>query len=107
MQNVMQIATNAGHTAQNDGRTAQNDGRTAQNDGRTAQNDGRNTLNEPFPYLCCMYNKIKLKLICIYHLWNFFSRRKIIFHDIAFSFKNLPPKKFCEKTGSPSLDLTI
>ena len=38
MQNVMQIATNAGHTAQNDGRTAQNDG-------RTAQNDGRNTLN--------------------------------------------------------------
>ena len=52
MQNVMQIATNAGHTAQNDGRTAQNDGRTAQNDartaqndGRTAQNDGRNTLN--------------------------------------------------------------
>ena len=45
MQNVMQIATNAGHTAQNDGRTAQNDGRIAQNDGRTAQNDGRNTLN--------------------------------------------------------------
>ena len=38
MQNVMQIATNAGHTAQNDGRTAQNDG-------HTAQNDGRNTLN--------------------------------------------------------------
>ena len=38
MQNVMQIATNAGHTEQNDGRTAQNDG-------RTAQNDGRNTLN--------------------------------------------------------------
>ena len=28
MQNVMQIATNAGHTAQNDGRTTQNDGRT-------------------------------------------------------------------------------
>ena len=26
MQNVMQIATNAGHTAQNDGRTMQNDG---------------------------------------------------------------------------------
>ena len=26
MQNVMQIATNAGHTAQNDGRTTQNDG---------------------------------------------------------------------------------
>ena len=45
MQNVMQIATNAGHTAQNDGRTAQNDGRTVQNDGSTAQNDGRNTLN--------------------------------------------------------------
>ena len=45
MQNVMQIATNAGHTAQNDGRTAQNDGRTVQNDGHTAQNDGRNTLN--------------------------------------------------------------
>ena len=45
MQNVMQIATNAGHTAQNDGRTAQNDCRTAQNDGRTVQNDGRNTLN--------------------------------------------------------------
>ena len=38
MQNVMQIATNAGHTAQNDGRTTQNDG-------RTAQNDSRNTLN--------------------------------------------------------------
>ena len=38
MQNVIQIATNAGHTTQNDGRTAQNDG-------RTAQNDGRNTLN--------------------------------------------------------------
>ena len=38
MQNVMQIATNAGHTAQNDGQTAQNDG-------RTMQNDGRNTLN--------------------------------------------------------------
>ena len=38
MQNVMQIATNAGHTAQNDGRTLQNDG-------QTAQNDGRNTLN--------------------------------------------------------------
>ena len=45
MQNVMQIATNAGHTAQNDGRTAQNDGQTTQNDGRTAQNDGCNTLN--------------------------------------------------------------
>ena len=45
MQNVMQIATNAGHTAQNDGRTAQNDGRTPQNDSHTAQNDGRNTLN--------------------------------------------------------------
>ena len=29
MQNVMQIATNAGHAAQNDGRTEQNDGRTA------------------------------------------------------------------------------
>ena len=27
MQNVMQIATNAGHTSQNDGRTTQNDGR--------------------------------------------------------------------------------
>ena len=38
MQNVMQIATNAGHTAQNDDRTAQNDG-------RTTQNDGHNTLN--------------------------------------------------------------
>ena len=38
MQNVMQISTNAGHTAQNDGWTAQNDG-------RFAQNDGRNTLN--------------------------------------------------------------
>ena len=45
MQNVMQIATNAGHIAQNDSQTAQNDGRTAQNDGRTAQNDSRNTLN--------------------------------------------------------------
>ena len=31
MQNVMQIATNAGHTAQNDGRTAQNDGRNTLN----------------------------------------------------------------------------
>ena len=38
MQNVMQIATNAGHTAQNDGQTAQNDC-------HTMQNDGRNTLN--------------------------------------------------------------
>ena len=38
MQNVMQIATNAGHTAQNDSRTMQNDG-------RTAQNDSHNTLN--------------------------------------------------------------
>ena len=38
MQNVMQIATNAGHTAQNDGRTAQNDSRTVQNDGRNALN---------------------------------------------------------------------
>ena len=31
MQNVMQIATNAGHTAQNDGRTVQNDGRITLN----------------------------------------------------------------------------
>ena len=38
MQNVMQIATNAGHTAQNDRRTTQNDS-------RNAQNDGHNTLN--------------------------------------------------------------
>ena len=38
MQNVMQIATNAGQTTQNDSWTMQNDG-------RTAQNDGRNTLN--------------------------------------------------------------
>ena len=38
MQNVMQIATNAGHTAQNDGRTMQNDG-------HTTCNIGRNTLN--------------------------------------------------------------
>ena len=45
MQNVMQIATNAGHTTQNAGHTTQNDGRTTQNDSRTAQNDGRNTLN--------------------------------------------------------------
>ena len=45
MQNVMQIATNAGHTAQNDGRTAQNDGQTAQNDGQTTQNDGRTAQN--------------------------------------------------------------
>ena len=36
MQNVMQIASNAGHTAQN---------MAAQNDSRMAQNDGRNTLN--------------------------------------------------------------
>ena len=38
MQNVINIAPNAGHTAQNDSRTMQNDS-------RTAQNDGRNTLN--------------------------------------------------------------
>ena len=31
MQNVMQIATNAGHTPQNDGRTAQNDGQNTLN----------------------------------------------------------------------------
>ena len=31
MQNVMQIATNAGHTAQNDGWTTQNDGRNTLN----------------------------------------------------------------------------
>ena len=31
MQNVMQIATNAGHTAQNDGWTAQNDGHNTLN----------------------------------------------------------------------------
>ena len=31
MQNVMQIATNAGHTTQNDGQTMQNDGRTTLN----------------------------------------------------------------------------
>ena len=47
MQNVMQIATNAGHTAQNDGRTAQNDGRTTQNDSRTAQND-----DKKFAFFC-------------------------------------------------------
>ena len=38
MQNVMPIATNAGHIAQNDGWTAQNDGRTTQNDGRNLLN---------------------------------------------------------------------
>ena len=38
MQNVMQIATNAGHTAQNDGRTMQNDSCTTQNDGRNTHN---------------------------------------------------------------------
>ena len=38
MQNVMQIATNAGHTAQNDSQTMQNDG-------CTTCNVGRNTLN--------------------------------------------------------------
>ena len=38
MQNVIQIATNAGHTAQNEGWTARNDG-------RTAQNEDHNTLN--------------------------------------------------------------
>ena len=37
MQNVMQIATNAGHTAQNDSQTMQNDG-------CTTCNVGRNTL---------------------------------------------------------------
>ena len=58
MQNVMQIATNAGHTAQNDGRTAQNDGRTTQNDSRTAQNDGCNTLN------VCQGPKGGLSLYC-------------------------------------------
>ena len=31
MQNVMQIATNAGHTAQNDSQTTQNDGRKTLN----------------------------------------------------------------------------
>ena len=31
LQNVMQIATNAGHAAQNDGWTAQNDGRNTPN----------------------------------------------------------------------------
>ena len=31
MQNVLQIATNAGHTPQNDGQTAQNDGRNTLN----------------------------------------------------------------------------
>ena len=33
MQNVMQIATNSGHTVQNDGRTMQNDGHTMCNVG--------------------------------------------------------------------------
>ena len=51
MQNVMQITTNAGHTAQNDSWTVQNDG-------CTVRNVGRNTLNvcqgpkggTPYPY---------------------------------------------------------
>ena len=47
MQNVMQIATNADHTAQIDGRTAQNDCWTMQNDGRTAQND-----DKKFAFFC-------------------------------------------------------
>ena len=47
MQNVMQIATNAGRTAQNDGQTAQNDGRTMQNVGCTMYNVSPNTL-----YVC-------------------------------------------------------
>ena len=38
MQNLMQIATNAGHTMQNDGWTMQNDS-------RTMCNVSRNTLN--------------------------------------------------------------
>ena len=38
MQNVMQYATNAGHTAQNDGWTMQNDGRTTRNVGCKTHN---------------------------------------------------------------------
>ena len=37
MQNVMQIATNAGHTTQNDGWTMQNDSHTTRNVGCNTQ----------------------------------------------------------------------
>ena len=60
MQNVMQIATNAGHTAQNDSRTTQNDSRTAQNDGPNTLNvcqgpkggleEPQGTQRPPYPY---------------------------------------------------------
>ena len=49
MQNVMQIATNAGHTAQNDDWTAQNDGRTTQNDGRNTLNVCQGPKGPPLP----------------------------------------------------------
>ena len=54
MQNVMQIATNAGHTAQNDGRTMQNDGRTICKVGHITLNVSQGPkggLEEPpYPY---------------------------------------------------------
>ena len=49
MQNVMQIATNAGHTAQNDGRTTQNDSCTAQNDGHNTLNVCQGPKGTPLP----------------------------------------------------------
>ena len=46
MQNVIQIATNAGHTVQNDDRTIQNDGCTMHNVGRNTK-DQRGGLRSP------------------------------------------------------------
>ena len=61
MQDVMHIATNAGHTVQNDSRTLQNDGRTPRNVGRNTLNDSQGPKggfeeppqapgNPPYPY---------------------------------------------------------
>ena len=49
MQNVMQIATNAGHTAQNDGRTAQNDGRNTLNVCQGPKGGLEGPRNPPYP----------------------------------------------------------
>ena len=70
MQNVMQIATIAGHTAQHDSRTTQNDG-------HTVQNDGRNTLNEELPRApgdpLPLYLK---KLFCLEMIFRTFGTKK-------------------------------
>ena len=50
MQNVMQIATNAGHTASNDSRTTQNDGRTVQNESHNTLNVCQVPGDPPYPY---------------------------------------------------------